>query len=191
MNLWELDQDWKPPTSIGRGYTCVSKNKPNFIDLKTGQRFPRFDDLKQPRAIKQFGYLINSHNGGGFRPPDGEKAGVQHRDGWCCARHRNGCLSPHGKSRKLLLSYQANHRLSREANYQLSRQSNRQSYHDCIPGRARNRLSCQANQRQANFRVLLQAPCLVSPQAKTYQARFSPSNLQQSNYNRVTKTARE
>ena len=36
-------------SSIGRGYTCVSNNILNFIDPKTGQRFPQFDDLKQPR----------------------------------------------------------------------------------------------------------------------------------------------
>ena len=75
VKLWELDQDVKPPTSIGRGYTCASNNNPKFIDPKTGQRFPQFDDLivaSNATAMEQFWYLINGHNGGGFRPPDGE-----------------------------------------------------------------------------------------------------------------------
>eukprot|EP01035_Chromulina_nebulosa_P026882 gene26883-35260_t len=75
VKLWELDQDVKPPTSIGRGYTCASNNNPKFINPLTGQRFPEFDDLmvaSNSTAMENFWYLINGHDGGGFRPPDGE-----------------------------------------------------------------------------------------------------------------------
>ena len=89
VKIWELDHDVKPTTSIGRGYTCASNNNPNFIDPKTGQIFPQFDDLimvaSNATAMEQFWYLlINGHNGLGLPAPDGlvhysaEVAGAAH-----------------------------------------------------------------------------------------------------------------